>query len=256
MVRVGQDLREHLVLCTDARMGSALGSADTYLKERLIHPNWRVLTAGEQPAIVSLLKCFKRAVTPTSVVSAENVDGLIKSAAVARKSEIANEIVGAKFGLSFERFIQIGKDRFPPDIFYGVLKEIEMTSLGAEFIIAGFIDGSNELYVCEQSGRVFPTEHFAAVGEGGYLATAALLRRGQNIGNSLIGTIYNVYEAKRAAEAIGSVGQLTLLTVVQPDGTVRKMSAAMQTWLTNKHVELGPKPVPTDLNFEGQMFDV
>lgn len=82
-----------------------------------------------------------------------------------------------------------------------------------------------------------------------------MFRRAQQYPNKLNKTLYNVYEAKRLAEAVGSVGRSTHLEVLRYDGENPDVPSAMLDELSKLYVsEYGPRRVPANLKLEGELF--
>lgn len=248
---------QYLVLCSDSRLSSALGSADAYSKHRslTLSGKWVALTAGEEPSIVSLYKTYIPLFRDETNLQFDTLDRTMKQGAANRKSELCDELIQRKFGMSYSDFLAIGRDQFPPDLYYGTMKEVENLDLGAEFILAGFMGDYTEIYVCEQSAKVYAIEHFACVGEGSYLATSVLLRRSQNLGMELRRTLYDVYEAKRAAEHIGSVSKFTQMRIMTADGKCEWASPHLLKQLSDWYDTYGPKDVPPTLKYGGELFE-
>jgi len=243
-----------IVLCTDRRSGSALGSAETALKDRTLPHGWRCLTAGTEADIVALIRLYREAFVDPGNLAAVKIDATIKGPLFRRKKELAEEYIRNRFAISHAEFISLGKEKFPADIFHDALQRVSLLDLKADLIVAGFIDGAEEIYRCSSAGKVIAAYEYAVIGSGEYLAEASLLRRGQNDVMSLDETIYNVYEAKKHSEAVGSVGRQTSIYVLSRDGSHRAISVQLQMQLGEMFDKYGPKPVPRDLTFEGARY--
>ena len=126
--------------------------------------------------------------------------------------------------------------------------------LKTDLIITGFLGGSEEIYRCNASGKATAVYEYAVVGEGEYLAEASLLQRGQNDIKSLDETLYNVYEAKKHAESVGSVGKLTSIYVFSSDGTHKLIGANAEHQLLEMYRQYGPKDLPSELKLEGVKY--
>ena len=75
-------------------------------------------------------------------------------------------------------------------------------------------------------------EDFAVAGSGSYLAQYGLLHRQHYDVQTLDRTIYCVYEAKKYAERVSSVGKITYFVVIQPSS-----KAVMLTGLGTEELE-------------------
>jgi hypothetical protein len=158
--------------------------------------------------------------------------------------------------MTHDDFLKFGKEKLPAEIFYDATLKIQQLRLDAELIIAGFIDGSVEIYHTDSNGVARAASDFAVIGEGEYVAASALLRREQSDLSPLLTTLYNVYEAKKLSESVGSVGQRTHLSVLSNDGTSKITSVGLDSQLSEWFNEYGPKPFPTTLKFDNEYYFV
>jgi len=245
---------EKIVLCSDRRVGSALGSSDTMMKERSLRHGWKCLTSGTENDINALFRLYDVKFRDEKNLTYAKIDETIKSALFERKVQLAEEYIRARFAISYEEFIKAGKNQLPADLFHDGIQKIAALDLKAEFILAGFINRSAEIYFTESTARANPVTSFAVVGEGEYVASSVLLRRAQNAWDSLECTLYNVYEAKKYSEAVGSVGRNTFLTVLSADGKSRETSHVVDKQLAQLYKDHGAKPLNTGLKFEGDYY--
>jgi hypothetical protein len=238
-----RDRTHKIVLCTDRLGSNVLGGTETFLKNRSLIEGWRVLVAGAEPAINGLLHHYRLGFRDNYDGRIETLDAVMKGSAYARKRELANEYTQTHFAVSYDDFLRFGRDRFPDDIFRDAFHSIKGLELDAELIIVGFLNGAQEIYHCDRAGKVYPISGFTVIGEGAYLATAALMRRDQYMMCSLEKTLYNVYEAKRYAQAVGSVGKETVISVLDAQGVHRLISTSLLLRLREIFEEYGPKPL-------------
>jgi len=112
-----------------------------------------------------------------------------------KKSKIGR-FVGSKFGISYNDFLSIGKEKFPAKIFEDAFAMIGNILVGADAIIAGFVAGDPFICRISSDGTTSIRDGFTAIGEGSLLARSALLHRGMQEDTPLIPALYSVYEAK------------------------------------------------------------
>ena len=243
-----------LVLCTDRRVGGALGSAETGLKSRYITKGWRLLTSGDEHEIMALDKLYTQRFRQINATKPENLDESMRWPVNERKRQLASEFIRARFATSLEDFQQHAKQRLPDDIFHEAIRAIGDIRTEADVVMAGFSDEySAEIYECCGDGKVRIHEDFAVIGEGALIATSSLLRRRQDYVTTLNDTLFNVFEAKRLSEAVGSVGRGTSLSVLYPDGTHKYVSSAARTELNVHYKKYGPQSYQS-IQFEGEVF--
>ena len=99
-----------IVLCTDRRTGSVLGSAETALKNRTIKDGWRCLTAGAETDIHAMVRLYRAAFRSTPTITVQNIDSIIKLPLQQRKKELADEYIRHRFAISHADFITFGKE--------------------------------------------------------------------------------------------------------------------------------------------------
>ena len=114
--RLPEDDSQCIVLCTDRRTSSALGSSETALKQRWLDKHWRILTAGTETDINSLFRAFYHGFHEEKI-DAASVDAAIKNVLFARKRDMVDLYVRSRFGLSYDEFYNTGKEKLPPDMF-------------------------------------------------------------------------------------------------------------------------------------------
>jgi hypothetical protein len=129
-----------------------------------------------------------------------------------------------------------------------VLGLISQHNLQLEILVAGTDDSGSHLFTVLHPGILLPLETtgYGAIGSGGVHAAVRLSLGQQNKQASLVDTVYNVYEAKKAAEVAPGVGTLTDMAIIK-DGKVRFVKPAMFTVLEKVHKE---KPIMTEAEQE------
>jgi hypothetical protein len=135
------------------------------------------------------------------------------------------------------------KDKLPADIHREAILSLSDITLKASCIIAGFMGRFPTIVETTERCTAHIREDFATIGEGAFLAQAALLQREQTEAHSLPLTIYQVYEAKRYAERITSVGPSTLLTIVSSEGKEWKVGERGGVLLESAYSKFGPQEV-------------
>jgi hypothetical protein len=126
--------------------------------------------------------------------------------------------------------------------------------------VAGFIDGVPIIIETDQNAGVHIRDSNAAIGEGFYLAEAALLHRNQSLNDTEWETIYHVYEAKNYAERVGSVSAEHWMGVMEwePEKKAwrfKVISKSSDAFLEELLAKYGPKKLeefelPTDFFVE------
>jgi len=240
-----------IILCADWRVSSALGRAETKLKIKEIGHHWYCLTSGSDVEINAIVELYRNTFRARDSLDRSTIGDLIRAPLLARKLQKINEYTAGKYGLSYEDFVQIGRDKLPPDLYREAMGEISHISLEASFILAGFINGVGHLYTAHPDCRVTVEDGFAVIGEGSYLALSALLQREVQDITPLASALYGVFEAKKAAERVGSVGEQTSMMLLPKEGEAQLLSLSGRELLRDWYAQFKPRDLedlklPTD----------
>jgi hypothetical protein len=232
-----------IVLCTDLMASSPLGNK-LVVKDYPLTKNWHCLTAGTDDEINALIpKLIRR--LGMQPIDETNIVPLIRAVLKERKIEKSDEITLAKWGMSYEEFRR-DRSQFPEDQYRIDMGEIARIPLDAECILAGFetISAPTLLQIDDAWG-VKIREDFAVAGEGAYLAQSVMLHRSQvnhyTMTQTLPQSLYCVYEAKRYAERVASVGKDTWLAVCDRDGGQQIVSTDGLAFLEEQFKKYGPR---------------
>jgi 20S proteasome alpha/beta subunit len=237
-----------LIVAFDWKVSTVIGTAET--KHKLTHlPNgWSCLCAGNEAEAIALVSLLRQQFGGEGrIINETNVVQLFRNALNLRKKEKADELVQGRYALSYDDFLKTGKEKLPTDIYRDTIAEIGIMTLRADCIIVGFIAGDTYIIETDSKGHVSIVEDFAAIGEGAYLAQSALLHRGHIDSSQLSASLYRVFEAKKYAERVSSVGTYTSLQVFYGDRTVKRITKSGLDFLLEKYKRFGPQQV---LQFE------
>jgi hypothetical protein len=120
------------------------------------------------------------------------------------------------------QFRDSGLEKLGVDEFANTLTAIKGTHLGLDLIVVGFDqNGKAHIFAVDSYGACYErdTEGFVAIGMGAAMATATLnLRDDFRLSGSTEAVIYDLCEAKVAAQAARSVGDTTFGCVFHSDG--------------------------------------
>jgi hypothetical protein len=244
-----------IILCADWLGSSEIGRHDHTLKYQWLPQRWHCLTAGNEDDINNLLPFIRLAFDEAESINETNIKTIIQAGLVARKNEKLNEFTMGKYALPYREYIDIGKTKFPESTFRVDVEEMRRINLGASLIIAGFSGKDDFIIETDRFCGATIVENCTAIGEGAILATAALRQRNflgvSNFGHSL----YCVYEAKRVAERVSSVGPSTYIRVVYEDGSTKMLQRKAMEELDKKFVKYGPKIVPLVIDVPDDWLD-
>lgn len=247
---------KQIILCTDWRASSSLGASETMLKQRPVGEGWMCLGAGVESEILALHSLLQAGIGSESEVDETNIVTIVGNALKARKLQKADEYTVSRYGISYNDFIDTGKVKFPEETFRRALLRIEAIDIECRLILAGFSEGFPFILDTDKNCRVAIREDFSAIGEGGYLAQASLIQREYMDSRDFYPALYCVYEAKKHAERVPSVGNYTLLRMLSSDGSMTEVTDEIMEALEEKFVELSPKKIPNDISFGNNFLEV
>lgn len=244
--------RTRIVVATDWRVSSILGSAESRLKLHNLMTGWSCACAGEDGDIISLVSALRRSLRgATCPIDETNIKPLVNAAMNERKHEKADEYIQGRFAISYDDFLKIGKDRLPSDVHRDAILRVSDILLGAQAIVFGFI-GEDLPIMIETTERCssYIRDDMAIIGEGTPLAQTALLQHSYMNVFPLADAIYCAYEAKRYAERVGSVGNHTTIAVYGFGPQLRYIDEVEgMKKLNKKYKKYGPQEFsPIDLS--------
>jgi 20S proteasome alpha/beta subunit len=245
-----QDNKSGIVLCCDWKVEVGSASSETVDKLGSIKDGWPALVSdyiSDADAFLDL--CTERFKTET--FTEHNVRNLFEQAVEARLRQKREHHTQVKHSLTFEEFRDKGSSILPVGDYSKTWEELNGFGLGATALIAGCIEDEPYIFKVHPNGTVESYDHFGAIGAGDGDAEAWLHWRGHESDASLLHTVWDVYEAKRFAEMVGSVGsKYTSLYVLKPDGKVYSVSDHGRDHVKSEYERFrstAERTVPTDL---------
>ncbi len=134
-----------------------------------------------------------------------------------KKKRVEEQLLLPILGADFAKFQTLVTQSSSSQILQQVTALIMQHNLQAEVLIAGVDASGSHLFAVIHPGTLLPldTTGYAAIGTGGLHAAVRLSLGQQNKDASLVDTIYNVYESKKASEVAPGVGKLTDMAVIK-----------------------------------------
>jgi 20S proteasome alpha/beta subunit len=177
-----------------------------------------VLFSGSVPDAEEIVSATKQQLKGLTNLPTQNVAEAVKAAYIALKSKRVQEtILGPLLGAEFPRFQTLLAQSPSSQTLQQILAMVMQHNLQTEGLVAG-VDGSGaHLLAVSHPGVLLPLETmgYGAVGSGGLHAAVRLSLGQQNKAASTLETVYNVHEAKKAAEVAPGVGKLTDLAIIR-----------------------------------------
>lgn len=233
------DHRPGVVLCCDWRVEAGVASSESCDKLAFVKHGWPTLISDSVDAADRLIEvCIETLASIT--LTASNVQAQLEIAAQERIQQIRHHHLMMKWSMSLGKFWEYSKMTPSPDWLLAMKDEIEKLELGAFLLVSGCIDDGAHILRLQSDGEVFAFDNSAAsaIGEGDGLAEAWLHWRKHEDNATLLDAIYNVYEAKRFAEMVGSVGTTyTSVYVLKPDQQVYSLTKTARDHLKARYAD-------------------
>jgi ATP-dependent protease HslVU (ClpYQ) peptidase subunit len=196
-----------------------------------------LLFSGSVPdgeAIMALVS--GRATTPPVRKVAELGEVIQQAYVGFKRRRVEDTILKPLLGADYDRFQALVAQSPSSAILVQTMGLIMQHNLQLDILLVGTDDTGSHLFVVTHPGVLLSlnTTGFAAIGTGGLHAGVRMSLAQHTKDASLVETIYNVYEAKRAAEVAPGVGKLTDLAVIT-NGAVKTAEKSLLDTLDQLH---------------------
>ncbi len=160
-----------------------------------------------------------------------------------KQRRVEDTILRPLLGATFQQFQTMVSQSPSSQILQQVLAVIGQHNLNTDILVAGMDDAGAHLFAVQHPGVLLPlaTTGFGAIGSGGLHAGVRMSLSQHTRAATLVDTIYNVYEAKRASEVAPGVGKLTDLALIH-NGRISFAGPDLMKALEHAHKE---KPAPS-----------
>jgi len=141
-------------------------------------------------------------------------------------------------GANFKDFQELAAKSPASQLLQQIAGSILQHNLQADLLVVGMDDSGAHVFAITHPGTLIPLETtgFGAVGSGGVHAGVRMSLAQHTKDASLVETVYNVYESKRAAEVAPGVGKMTDLAIIK-DGRICFAGQDVLKELENAHKE-------------------
>jgi 20S proteasome alpha/beta subunit len=217
--------RDRVVIGADwMATGEIAAGADIQDKLYWINDDIAMLVSGVVTRAVELRDAYRAELESMKArgekLSYRNIRKFIKAGPRLLKRDIAEEVVTFATGLSYPEFrTAIKTGEMTREAANGVFSAIEAKNLECEVIIVAFANKTPYIFQVERSGHVEERDNFALIGDGTYVAEAALYFRKHESRDSVAVALYNVWEALfMTARRVGSVSKTHSIDLLVPPG--------------------------------------
>jgi 20S proteasome alpha/beta subunit len=189
-----------------------------------ITPRCALIFSGSGPDGEEIIASARKKLggSPSPKTPITRVAEVVKEAYVElKRNRVEENILKPMLSATFKEFQTLCAQSSSSQVLQQVLGMIVQHNLNLEVMIAGVDESAvgAQLFVTTHPGQVFPMamQGTTAIGSGGIHA-AVRMTLGQHARTAtIVDTVYNVYEAKRASEVAPGVGKLTDLAIITAD---------------------------------------
>jgi len=179
---------------------------------------WLVMYSGDPSTCQMVTTTARDHLKGTDESAHDVLTAFSKGFADELERKIECEIL-APYGMTRAEFLKDGRGYLGDTAFNQILYAISNAKLGTDFLVAGFgVTGQPSIFSFSDPGTAYVhnATNIHVIGAGCELANASLITNFDPF-DSLTDIIYRLCEAKFIGEAAPSVGQSTLVTVLDKD---------------------------------------
>lgn len=224
--------KEYIVFTTDHMVTTNMGQFEhSILKYSKLNKNTIAMLAGQALLFDDLIK-----LDDYNINYEEMKLKIFDNFKQKRKEILENEVFNS-YGINQEFVVDSLKKEIPNVFVNTILTKVVEFKLNTSILLTGFRDSEAQITNIEESGIIdFRSMNFHAIGSGAVQAANTLLFQKHSKTNPVLTTIYNVFKAKKNAEAGGGVGKETEILVLTEDG-IQELSDGDLGVLTKIYME-------------------
>ena len=179
-----------------------------------------LMSSGSTSVTDAVLRHFKRMPADSGLTVIEASERFVEACQAVRTKLVEDAYAKKLLGLKVADIRPLVAVANPGSIALDLYNRMVGHDFGTMFIVAGIdLEGAHVRTVDENASVMHSDFGYAAIGSGGTLATVSLVRRLHKKSATLPEALYNVYEAKKAAETARGVGSTTDISVIRKDKT-------------------------------------
>ncbi len=186
-------------------------------------PSCVALASGSTPFITEIIKNTHKTLGGNLSPEFDQLLDSVKDEYIATRTKRIDEtIIHASLGTDYKTFLNKGGVlpqylQTQPQIYQQLFMVSQQFNLNTELIVAGIDNSGAHIAVVTHPGTLLSLDKlgYGAIGSGGIHAIIYLSLNGQTSRKPLYDTLYNVYAAKKIAEASPGVGEVTDIAIVE-----------------------------------------
>lgn len=212
--------KPRLVISSDWKVETATYSVENANKFFWIGDSWVCLIAGNGSRALELIKTYRIAFfalyEQKVKISKENIFDLVKQPLIIHKRKLVEEYIGLRLGISYQEFMETGKNRLPEKQFEQMCSDVVNIGFDCWLLLCTFQEGDSFIFRIHPNGDCELCENFAAIGSGTDIAEASFCQREHQEDLPLGQGIFHVYEAAALGARAPGVGESTI-SVLSPN---------------------------------------
>jgi hypothetical protein len=212
-----------IIAMTDRKVSSIeFSNEDATTKSKIISLSWLAMFAGNDvsPCVPICEAASKRLKGQDSAEEVGNVFGDEYRKYLSNLA--ANKVLG-RWQLTMEKFLDVGRKKFGPDVFDNLCHNIEQIKLSCRFLLCGFdSDGSPHVLSVSNPGIVdnHDMPGYYAIGDGAFAGLTILGFFRQSVVDRVPVTYYKIGAARLMAQSADTVGKLPFIWMLAPSGFI------------------------------------
>lgn len=223
-----------IIFCCDTKLSiPGFTSFHAGFKFGFLSPAAPVLIADDMARGKDLITTFGLYLNATEI-TAVNLAREFKKPPLIQKAKLIDGYFQLKWAVTYQDYLAGALRNLPAQVLDEIARDVANIRLGCQLIIGLFVRDKPMLFTVNDEGDTQPSDHFAVIGSGSWLAQAALCHRNYNqLAVSFEQALYYVYEAKRLSQSESNVGPLTLMAVLNRTGfrfVTQEGIDALETW--------------------------
>jgi hypothetical protein len=199
--------KRRVVMACDYETENEMVGAEVQKKMMRLSNSHIALIAGTLSRAIEMCVVCQEFFASEKGLQLDTLDKLRESVTV-QKKRLADELVSGQLGMSYEDFLNSGKQKLPDDLLREIAYEVKHLTLDCSILVVQLSGGVSRLFKIHPSGMVEICCNFAAVGTGMWLAELMLFFREHDEDVHLKLGMYHVYEAMRFGSRAPGVGTM------------------------------------------------
>lgn len=205
--------RRMMILAADYESENEMVGAEIQSKVTQLDGGYFFLAAGTHTRATELIGVASNLLSDGQQVFYD----VLRKAVTTQKKNLAHEYVSGQLGITYDEFIDTGKEKLPEEIYRDMVAAVRGMTLGCSLLAIDFSSEDPSIYRIQDSGMIEMCDNFAAVGTGPYIAESFLFLRAHSEHDELRSSLFEVFEAMMLGGRAPGVGDTFTILVISRD---------------------------------------